>query len=259
VLATALYGRQAGLAVTAMLVPHPRSAHAVDNLRAAIAAGLDAQPTSASGLAARLARTLGRGDYWVAPGGSNVEGALGYAEAATEIAGQIKNGCMPEPDLIVVALGSGGTAAGLVAGLASEGLATTVLGVRVVHPWLAGKLRTVALAALVARRAGARVSAASLAERLHIETRFAGPGYGLRSADGDRAADLAGRAGLVLEPTYTAKAFAAALGRVAQGRQKNVLFWHTFSSAPFAPLLDRAPSEVDLPAGLRKLFTTPRG
>jgi D-cysteine desulfhydrase len=207
----------------------------------------------------RLARTLGPGDYLVAPGGSSVAGALGYAEAATEIAAQIRDGAMPEPDVIVVALGSGGTAAGLVAGFAAEGLATTVLGVRVVHPWLAGTLRTAALAALVARRAGTRAAPGALAARLHVETGFAGPGYGHPSTAGDRAVALAAGAGLALEPTYTAKAFAAALDRVARGRHKNVLFWHTFSSAPLAPLLEHAPSEAELPAGLRRLFTTPRG
>jgi 1-aminocyclopropane-1-carboxylate deaminase/D-cysteine desulfhydrase-like pyridoxal-dependent ACC family enzyme len=258
VLATALFGRQAGVGVAAILTPQARTSQAIDNLRASIAAGLEACPASPVGVAAQLARTLSRGDYIVPPGGSSVDGALGYARAAAEIASQVRDGSMPAPDAIVVALGSGGTAAGLVAGLAIERLAVKVVAVRVVHPLLAGTLRTVALAALVARRAGGRVSLASLADRLQIEARFAGKGYGRPSAEGDRAADLAARAGLVLEPTYTAKTFAAALDRVAHGGYKQILFWHTFSSAPLAPLLERAPSEDDLPAALRGLFTTPR-
>jgi hypothetical protein len=63
---------------------------------------------------------------------------------------------------------------------------------------------------------------------------------------------------LVLEPTYTAKAFAAALDRVAHGGYKRILFWHTFSGAPLAPLLEQAPAEGDLPGDLRALFTEPR-
>jgi 1-aminocyclopropane-1-carboxylate deaminase/D-cysteine desulfhydrase-like pyridoxal-dependent ACC family enzyme len=258
VLATAVYGRQAGIGVAAILTPQVRSAHAVDNLRAALCAGLEAHAaTGPAGLPLCLARTLARGDYVVPPGGSSVVGTLGYAAAGTEIAEQIRDGSLPAPDVIVVALGSGGTAAGLVAGLAAERMAVKVVAVRVVHPLFAGRGRTLALAALAARRAGYREAVGSLAERLEIEHRFAGPGYAEPSAAGARAADLATGEGLLLEQTYTAKAFAAALDRVAEGRYTRVLFWHTFSSAPIAPLLEMAPAEADLPARLRGLFTEP--
>jgi 1-aminocyclopropane-1-carboxylate deaminase/D-cysteine desulfhydrase-like pyridoxal-dependent ACC family enzyme len=257
VLATAIYGRQAGIGVAAILTPQFRTVHALDNLRAALGAGLDAHATGPAGLPRCLARTLSRGDYVVPPGGSSVVGSLGYADAATELAVQIRDGSLPAPDVIVVALGSGGTAAGLLAGLARERLGVKVVAVRVVHPLLAGKVSTVALAAWVARRAGVRVGLAALAERLEIESRFAGPGYAVPSADAERAAALARQEGLVLETTYTAKAFAAALDRVADGGQKRVLFWHTFSSAPLAPLLEQAPAEAALPAGLRELFVAP--
>jgi 1-aminocyclopropane-1-carboxylate deaminase/D-cysteine desulfhydrase-like pyridoxal-dependent ACC family enzyme len=52
-----------------------------------------------------------------------------------------------------------------------------------------------------------------------------GPGHGIASPEGDRAAALALRsAGLVLDPVYTAKALAA-LPAIAAGRP--ALFWHT--------------------------------
>jgi hypothetical protein len=61
--------------------------------------------------------------------------------------------------------------------------------------------------------------------------------------------------GIALDPTYTAKAFAAALDRVDAGGVKTVLYWHTLSSAPMAPLLEGAPAEAQLDAGVRGLLT----
>ncbi|MDQ1629372.1 MAG: hypothetical protein QOI54_3116, partial [Actinomycetota bacterium] len=52
-----------------------------------------------------------------------------------------------------------------------------------------------------------------------------GPGHGLPSTEGDRAADLALRtAGLVLDPVYTAKALAV-VPQVAGDAP--TIFWHT--------------------------------
>ena len=46
VLATAVYGKRAGLAVEAVLVPQPRTDHVVDDLRADLAQGMKAIPAS---------------------------------------------------------------------------------------------------------------------------------------------------------------------------------------------------------------------
>ena len=89
----------------------------------------------------RVAARLGKGSYYIPAGGSNELGAGGYVEAARELAAQVRAGVMPEPDLIVVALGTGGTAAGLLAGLALEGMRTRVLAVTVADPpWLVERL-----------------------------------------------------------------------------------------------------------------------
>ena len=54
--------------------------------------------------------------YVLRPGGSSPLGCVGYVEAAAELAEQVRAGDLPAPSHIVVALGSGGTAAGLAAG-----------------------------------------------------------------------------------------------------------------------------------------------
>ena len=91
-----------------------------------------------------------------------------------------------------------------------------------------------------------------LGARLTLDSGFLGGGYGKATAAGDRAIELAKGEGLVLDPTYTAKAFAAALDRVESGRFARVLYWHTLSSAPLEPMLAGA---APLPPELDRLFT----
>src|SRR5207237_1108817 len=62
-------------------------------------------------------------------------GTLGDVDAARELAAQVRGGAMPEPDIVMVTLGSGGTAGGLAAGLEREGMRARVVGVCVSHPW----------------------------------------------------------------------------------------------------------------------------
>lgn len=255
VLATTLFGMRAGFRVAAVLTPQPRSGHVVDNLRAGIGLGLEAHPAHSIGEMPRvLARLLARGDMLVPPGGSNVQGTLGYIDGADELVAAIRRGEIPAPDAIVVALGSGGTAAGILAGIVRAGLRIRVVGVRIVEPILSGKLRTVALSAAASRAMGISLEPRQLIEGITVDGRWLGPGYGHSTEAGERAMRVARDQGLVLDPTYTAKAFAAALDLVQAGRHRRVLYWHTLSSAPLAPLLENAPEEASLDPELRLLF-----
>jgi 1-aminocyclopropane-1-carboxylate deaminase/D-cysteine desulfhydrase-like pyridoxal-dependent ACC family enzyme len=261
VLATTLHGARAGLGVAALLTAQPASEHVEQNLRVAIAHGLDAYPApdllSLPLIAARIKK---RGDFFVPPGGSSVTGAVGYFDAARELLDQVEQGVAPLPDVIVVALGSGGTAAGLLAGLVTFGYEGTLLAVRVAPRWACGALPTLGLATAVSRRADphrTRAKLATLTRVLRVTGEYLGRGYGVATTAGEKATMLAGEQGLVLEPTYTAKAFAAALDRVNEGGFKRVLFWHTLSSAPLQPLLARAPKLSDLPTALRALLVRP--
>ena len=150
----------------------------------------------------------------------------------------------------MTALGSGGTVAGLVAGLASAGMRTRVLGVTVADPaWFVDRM-TRALACKCAPEFRRR----EVLARLEHERGYLGAGYG-HSTEKGRAAIAAGAAlGIELEQTYTGKAFAAALDRVALGRERTILYWHTFSSAPMAPLLEKAPEEAAIDEKLLRLL-----
>jgi D-cysteine desulfhydrase len=252
VLATTYFGTRAGFRVEAVLVPQPRTDHVVEVLRAGIALGLHPVPVSSwAAVPFAVARRLGRGARLVTVGGSSVVGSMGYVHAARELADQVRAGELPEPDVCVVALGSGGTAGGLAAGFAAEGMRTRVIGVCVSAPPWALRAAALHLARACARanaRASARASGAVGAPppNLGMDTRFLGRGYGHPTELGRAATRDAHAAGLSLDPTYTAKAFACALWYVRSRRAARVLYWHTLSSAPMAPLLAGAPSEADI-------------
>lgn len=237
VLATTVFGTKAGFEVEAVLVPQQGTDHARANLRAALALGV--KPIIAASW--DVAPALLRGDgYRVPLGGSSVVGSLGYVDAAHELREQVRAGVMPEPDAIVVALGSGGTAAGLAVGLA--GLKTRVIGIAVSSP-----LRLVeAMARRLVRKLVQETKLSSeLVPNLEVDRRWLGRGYGYATREGDHATARASRFGIPVDVTYTAKAFAAAQAIAAEAPEQTILFWHTLSSAPVMPDLPPLPAEYE--------------
>ena len=254
VLATTYFGKRAGLTVEAVLVPQPRTEHVMEVLRAGIGLGLKAFPVGSWGAVPwAAAKRIAAGSRLITVGGSSVTGTMGYVEAARELAAQVRRGELPEPDVCVVALGSGGTAGGLAAGFEAEGLRTRVVGACVsVPPWVLERTAR-RLAVASARRAGLR-ERGWVRARLRMDARFLGEGYGFVTEAGEEATRVAREAaGIELDPTYTAKAFACALWHLRARRAEKVLYWHTLSSAPMAPLLAGAPSEAALDPSLRAL------
>lgn len=164
-------------------------------------------------------RAAGGRPYSIPVGGASVTGALGYVDAARELSGQVAG----PVDWIVLADGSGGTHAGLLAGL--DGPAE-VLGVDVgTRPDLDERIPE--LAAATAAEAGRPAPARAV----HVDhTRF-GAGYGKPTPECLEAIRLAARLeGLILDPVYTGKAMAGLMGWVREGRfsdRQSVLFWHT--------------------------------
>jgi D-cysteine desulfhydrase len=179
---------------------------------------------------------------------------MGYVDAAHEVAAQVRAGEAPEPDVCVVALGSGGTAAGLAAGFEAEGIKTRVVGVCVSQPTSLVVWATRRLARGCARRAGVDEKGGALRTRLAVDARFLGAGYGWATAEGDAATRDAATAGLTLDATYTAKAFAAALWHIRARRSRRVLYLHTLSSAPMQPLLADARALDAIDPALRALL-----
>lgn len=255
VLATAIWAREQGIGLDAILVPQRKTPHVVENLRADLRAGARVLPASSYPHAAlRILVGIARGCYYVPVGGSNLLGTLAYVDAARELAAQVRGGDLPEPDAVVVALGSGGTAAGLAAGFAIEAMKTRVVAITVSDPawWIARRVHTLAKAA--AEHGAHRSVEAAREIRLVVDSGYLGAGYGQTTEAGTHALAIGADAGLTLDLTYTAKAFAAALDLVSKGDDANVLYWHTLSSAPMDRWLEGAPAETALPRRLQSLL-----
>jgi 1-aminocyclopropane-1-carboxylate deaminase/D-cysteine desulfhydrase-like pyridoxal-dependent ACC family enzyme len=199
-------------------------------------------------------RRLRGGVRWIPAGGSVPLGALGHVDAALEMAEQLDGMRLPRPDVLVAPLGSGGTVAGLLVGLALAGLPTRVVGVRVVPRIVASRRRVLGLAtrthALLARLSGVALPALDPGA-LEIEQHHYGGAYGRETSTGRSAtAALADAGGPKLDGTYSAKAFGVALGRARRAPDERVLFWLTFDGRwlsrgnimPSTPRPDPSPS-----------------
>jgi 1-aminocyclopropane-1-carboxylate deaminase/D-cysteine desulfhydrase-like pyridoxal-dependent ACC family enzyme len=268
VLATALYGGSEGFVVDGVLTPQPWTPHVEEVARVQAGLGLKPFPVPSFGAVAfAVARRLvARGKtFLVPPGGSSITGSLGYAEAVEELAAQIDRKELPRPTTIVVALGSGGTAAGILAGLAKTGLIgpgappLELVAVQVVDPPLASATATFALAVGVARRLSMRLDRAllrSMNRALRVERAFLGAGYGHAIPEGAAAIAAAREDGVVLDATYTAKAFAGALALARRAEPgASILYWHTLAAPePFEALLASSPPFEALPKGVQALL-----
>jgi D-cysteine desulfhydrase len=243
-LATAIYARREGLDCVLALADQPRDEHVERQLARLEAAASRVYLTGSTRrtmlsvpyLALRHAQARPpRPPYLVPPGGSSPLGAVGFVEAALELAAQVEAGDLPEPRAIVVALGSGGSAAGLAAGLAIAGLRTRVAAV-LVNDQLDLTERSVTKLAkrtlrLLAER-GADTGAVEPNEVRVLEGHM-GAGYGHPTPAAGEAIRLAASAEqLGLDPVYTGKALAALLAGAAGDGP--LLFWNTNNGRPYA-------------------------
>ena len=243
-LATALYCRDLGLDAVLVLVPQPEDEHVRSQLRRIRASGAELRFASGKWRAFALAGALiatrtvreMRPPYLILPGGSVPLGCVGYVEAGLELGRQVADGEIPEPSHVVLALGSGGTAAGLLLGLKLAGLRSRLVCV-LVNDLTPLSARGVARLARRTQRLIRRRSVGPSPPRtdlrgsdLDLETGWLGEGYGHPTAAGAEAISAFAADGVALEPVYTAKAAAALLALNAAGRfgPGPVLYWHTY-------------------------------
>jgi len=174
---------------------------------------------------------------FIPTGGSCPLGIVGYVNAALELNDQITAGALPPPDLIYVPLGSMGTSVGLMLGLKAVGLRTRVIPVRVIEERMASPKRMLRLikgtGSLLCKLAPAFPSVNLSKDDLLIRNDFLGEGYAHFTEKAVHAADLMQRkTGIILNGTYSAKAFSALIDDAGRGvlQGKTVLFWNTYNS-----------------------------
>ena len=168
----------------------------------------------------------GRRPYLVPTGGSTEIGALGYVSCLYEILQQ-QQALSLQFDHIVVANGSSGTHAGLVAGLRSVGQSPRIVqAFSTLFDDTATRQKTAALTAATLTLLG---QPATVPESdILVDGSQRGSGYGIPTDDMKSALlALARTEGILLDPVYSGKAFAGMLSYINTGKFRagaNVLF-----------------------------------
>lgn len=182
--------------------------------------------------------------YVIRNSGSSPLGTIGFVNAAFELKQQITQGETPEPDRIYVALGSMGTAVGLMLGLKAANLKSRVVCVRVVDEKTANVRKVLRL--LYKTNSFLHLMDPSFPKfefsekDIDIRHGFLGQGYTLPTKEGIEAmAQMEEKEGIKLDGTYTGKAFAALLDDAKKQdlRDKVVLFWNTYNSRDFSDVI----------------------
>jgi L-cysteate sulfo-lyase len=173
----------------------------------------------------------GRKPYFIPGGGSNEIGALGYVSCAYEMLAQFDAQGL-DVGWIVLASGSAGTHAGLLAGLHAAGSDIPVMGISVRQP----RERQIAAVHKLAAATAAQLTDTPLSlEKTMIEDGYVGAGYGLPTEGTIAAINLIARKeGVLLDPVYSAKGLAGMIGLTEQkffDSQKDVVFLHTGGAA----------------------------
>lgn len=171
---------------------------------------------------------LGR-HYFIPVGGYSWRGCLGYVRAAIEIESQahalgIKNAHL------VLAAGTGGTLAGLLAGLTLMDSSLSLLGIDVGKLWKGFPASLARLTGEICGHLGAK-RVFEPGEIPLLEGIYATPKYGVPSPGcRDAIQRLARTEGILLDPVYTGKAFAGLLDLVEKerlGSNEPIIFLHT--------------------------------
>lgn len=243
--ATATYARQCGLRCYCMLKPQMDSPVVQRNLALMRGAGAEiiVSPDSATRKENTVKafvdskKTHGDYPYCIPTGGSTALGAVGFVNAAFELDAQIKQGLLPEPDYIYVAAGSFGTAAGLALGLKAARIQSRIIAVCVEPEDEAGSVvqQINALFKCTNELLHARDVTFPLfdgiADNVTVIHGFGGTAYGVCTQEAaDALRDAQEYENIILDGTYTGKAFAALAAHAQAGmfNNKKVLFWNTF-------------------------------
>ncbi|MDH5790902.1 MAG: pyridoxal-phosphate dependent enzyme [Candidatus Bathyarchaeota archaeon] len=270
VLATGIFGGRMGFRVTGVMMDQPNADYVRRNLLLDHHFGVEIKytPNTASELLTFAYQYLksyatGGKPYYVPAGASSTVGNLGFVNAAFELRGQVESGLIPEPDYVVCAAGSLGTAAGLELGFRLSGMKTRVVGVRVAMPWYVTRGRFAGMVNGICgfmRRADSAVPRVRCSkEGIILLEDYLGEEYAAFTGPGvETVRRMRELEGMTLDPTYTGKALGGGLDWLRkQGLQDRVvLFWNTYNSVDLSHLVDGANYHV-LPKAVHRYFEEP--
>jgi 1-aminocyclopropane-1-carboxylate deaminase/D-cysteine desulfhydrase-like pyridoxal-dependent ACC family enzyme len=255
-LATAICCRQLGLHAVSILAPQEPSDHVRKNLLMGHAVGAELHlcsdykefPEATRRAIEKCTKRDGVAPYIIPSGGSNAVGALGFVNAALELAEQIR------PDAIYIPMGTGGTLAGLLTGFLLTDFKPRIEAIRVVEREFRDETHVKKLCDELCVKLGMEQRVAD--EDIIIRDEFFGEGYGIPTPEGREAVEVFQTLeNVYLENTYTGKTVAALLHDLRAGalKGKTVLYWNTLNSRDFSSKL----ADVDfhsLPPGFHSYF-----
>jgi D-cysteine desulfhydrase/L-cysteate sulfo-lyase len=178
---------------------------------------------------AEAVRRRGGRPFVMPLGGSGPEGMAGYVNAALEMQVQFEAVGIGCPDHLVVAVGSGGTYAGLLLGALNTPLGYTPIGISVSRT--ADYLLDKILESAVQAATVLGLEHAPRADQLHIYDDYIGAGYGAMTDACAEAIRMVARSeGILLDPVYSGKGMAGLIDLIRKGVIKShetVVFLHT--------------------------------
>jgi 1-aminocyclopropane-1-carboxylate deaminase/D-cysteine desulfhydrase-like pyridoxal-dependent ACC family enzyme len=230
---TALAAAARGWHCTLILHGNPEEAAKLKgNLLLMHLAGAEIEVVEPSGIAQAMRsamdalRAEGFTPYEIPGGGHSVAGAVAYVEAVEELREQCQKDRW-RPEWIILASGTGTTQAGLIVGLERLGWQARVLGISVARRNPRGR----DIVEQACRDLRAHLGVAKRSGHVDFRDDWVGEGYEKAAKSVLSAIRMAAEMeGLILDPTYTGKAFAALLNLVREGEIRKgatVLFWHT--------------------------------
>ncbi len=184
--------------------------------------------------------------YIIPGGGSNEVGALGYVAAMLELNYQLWEQGI-SPSAFYLPNGGGGTHAGVALGAAIYGSEYQVRGIMIEDNAAIGAERSWKIVQQTAARLG--IDCPLTQEDIICVDGFVGEAYAVPTSEGLDAIRLLARTeAILLEPIYSAKAFAGMLAEIRSGTyspDESVVFLHTGGTAvlfamteELAPILD---------------------
>ncbi|HXK41679.1 MAG TPA: D-cysteine desulfhydrase family protein [Anaerolineae bacterium] len=173
-------------------------------------------------------RQEGRHPYVITYGGSSALGACGFVAGIAEVAMQAQALGITF-DAIVFASSSGGTQAGMAAGVRALELPTRVIGISISEP--ASSFRP-DLARLTNETAALlKLDLAFSDDDFDVRDAYLGQGYGIVTDVEREAIRFAARTeGQLVDPVYTGRALGGLMDLIRRGEfspSQRVLFWHT--------------------------------
>lgn len=169
--------------------------------------------------------------YIIPFGGSNLLGVLGYVDCVDELKRQSQELSIDFPNYIFTPIGSGGTQAGLVAGVLKNELKTKVIGISVLHN---KNIAENIVTNLTLETSEYLKLEKSQNENIFVDDRFVGKGYGITTKESIETIKLLAKLeGIFLCPVYTAKAMTGLIDYIKSGKitkDDNVVFLHTGGS-----------------------------